>query len=88
MNEPACHEASQKAVVKRLVLDVFGAKRVAAWCGVTDAAVYQWLSRATDEQPFPTRRVPALLLAARREGIAFDEAPLWALLGVAPEPVA
>lgn len=68
--------------IKKLVLDVFGVKRVADWCGVSDGAVWQWLSRATDAEPFPVKRVPQVLRGARSEGVEFDDAPLMAVLGL------
>lgn len=82
MNAEACHQASPRETVKSIVLTVLGAKRVADWCGVTEGAVYQWLSRATDAEPFPVKRVPTVLTAARRDGVAFDAAPFMAMLGL------
>jgi hypothetical protein len=83
MSTEACHEPSPREVVKRLVLDVLGVKRVAAWCAVTDGAVWQWLSRATDERPFPVKRIPEVLRGARGDGVEFDESPFVTALGLA-----
>jgi hypothetical protein len=86
MNAETCHEASPREAIKGIVLDVLGVKRVAEWCEVTPAAVWQWLSRATEEAPFPVKRVGAIFAGARRDAVDFDRAPFLRLLGVEAEP--
>jgi len=62
---------------KALILKTLGVRRVAAWCGVEDATVYQWLSRGTEQKPIPPDRVPAILAGARAEKLDAPVAVLW-----------
>ena len=57
---------------KALILRDLGVKRVASWTGVSDATVYQWLSRATERAPVPAARGLQILACATREGVAID----------------
>jgi predicted DNA-binding transcriptional regulator AlpA len=57
---------------KVLILRDLGVKRVAAWTGVSDATVYQWLSRATERAPVPAARGLQIIHCATREGVAID----------------
>lgn len=79
MNSDACHAGGQGAleIARRHLLKDLGAKRVAAWCQVSVDAVYQWLSRGTDDQPIPPAYVTKIVAGARSEGIACDAALLW-----------
>ena len=72
MNEPSCREADESPV-KTAILKTLGVRRVSGWCSVSDAAVYQWLSRAK----IPMIYVPKIISGARREGLAVDVAIFW-----------
>lgn len=87
MAEPACTATSEspKERAKALLLKTLGVKRVAHWCGVEEATVYQWLSRGTDEEPIPPARVAAIVTGAKAEGLDAPVAVLWpAMAGNAP----
>lgn len=71
------NEESPRDVAKRLILEQLGVRRVAAWCGVTDMAVYQWFTRSTNEAPVPARHVQAIVRGAKAEGL---DAPLVILM--------
>jgi len=57
---------------KALILRDLGVKRVAAWTGVSDATVYQWLSRATERAPVPAARGLQIIACATRDGVDLD----------------
>lgn len=76
-------QETNRSRAKALLLKTIGASKVAEWCGVGEATVYQWLSRGTEEAPIPNGRIPAILQGARREGIAVDIAVLWPAMGEA-----
>ena len=57
---------------KALILRDLGVKRVASWTGVSDATVYQWISRATERAPVPAARGLQIIACATREGVAID----------------
>jgi hypothetical protein len=59
------------------VLRTIGVKRIAAWCGVSEATPYQWLSRGTDEYPIPPKWVPIIIRNAKAEGLEVEWADLW-----------
>lgn len=68
---------------KALILKSLGVGRVAGYCGVGEAAVYQWLSRGTDAMPIPPDRVPDIIKGAKAEGLDAPLAVLWpAMAGV------
>lgn len=69
--------ASPRDRAKTLILKTLGVGKVAAWCGVGEMAVYQWLQRGTDEKPIPAERVPTIVRAARAEGHAIEAGDLW-----------
>lgn len=79
MNDPGCHPATEtpKEKARQLILKALGAKRVAAWCGVEEATVYQWLGRGSDENPVPPARVPAIIAGAREAGLDAPMSILW-----------
>lgn len=70
-------QASPREAARHLILNELGARQVAAWCGVDVGAVWQWLSRSTDEVPFPPARVLTVAVEAYRAGRRFDLAILW-----------
>lgn len=76
MDGANCH-ASGSETAKGLILKALGVRRVADWCDVSEAAVYQWLSRGTAEHPIPPRYVGKILTGARKAGIAVDASVLW-----------
>jgi hypothetical protein len=91
MAAKACHAPiPNKAAARSLILRTLGVRRVADWCGKSEAAVYQWLSRGTDEEPIPPSEVPAILNGAREAGLKADLSVLWPAMaealaeGVAP----
>lgn len=86
MTDPACHAPgdTQKGRAKALILEVLGVRRVAAWCEVSEGAVYQWLSRGTDIEPIPPSRVAAIVNGARAEGLDAPIGTLWPAM--APPP--
>jgi hypothetical protein len=67
-----CHAPAIPADARDLLLRVLGVGRVAAWCGVGEAAVYQWLHRGTSDAPVPFLRVPAIARGASAAGHDFD----------------
>ncbi|MDR7232271.1 hypothetical protein J2X45_003377 [Caulobacter sp. BE264] len=69
MTDGACHAPASEAVptAREIILKVIGAKRLAAWCGVSDATPYQWLSRNGDEQPIPLDYAAKIVAGARAE---------------------
>lgn len=60
-----------KERARRLILDGFGAKRVAQWCEVKPNTVYQWLKRASDAEPFPPRQALIVHRRAAEAGFTF-----------------
>lgn len=86
MEEPACHAAgaSKRDRAKSLILKELGVRRVAGWCCVAEATVYQWLKRGTEAEPIPPARVPAIVDGARADGLHAPLAVLWpAMAGIA-----
>lgn len=73
------------ARAKHLILRVLGVRRVAAWCGVKDMAVYQWLQRGTDETPIPPSRVAAIVAGAKAEGLDAPIGVLWPAMAEAQQ---
>lgn len=72
MAEAACQVTtgdSAHARAKNLLLKVLGARRVAAYCGVAELTVYQWLQRGSDAAPIPARHAPAIVAGAKADGI-------------------
>lgn len=81
---PDINPTSPKARAKVVILKTLGVAKVAAWCGVGEMTVYQWLQRGTDEKPIPTDHVPTIVKAARAEGFEVDPHVLWpAMEGIA-----
>ncbi len=87
-NEGASPALTFRGQASELILKRLGARRVAEWCGVAEATVYQWLHRGTEDEPIPANRVGAILAGAQREKL---DAPLAILspalaraMGVAP----
>lgn len=76
MRSAACH-ADAETPARALLLTTLGVQRVARWCGVSEAAVYQWLHRGTATAPVPASRVPAIAKGAALEGLDFDLGDLW-----------
>lgn len=68
---------SSRDRAKHLIQKVLGVRRVAAWTGVGEQTVYQWLSRGTDERPIPTDRVAAIVAGAKAEGLDAPMEVLW-----------
>lgn len=88
MHPAACHAsdaATPRARAKELILKRLGVKRVAAWCGVEEDTVYQWLSRGSDERPIPTERVAAIVTGARAEGLDAPIGVLWPAMAEASQ---
>lgn len=89
MNERDCEAANEPAEgardrAKALILDQLGVKRVAVWCDVAEDTVYQWLSRGTDAEPIPPKRVADIVKGARAEGLDAPIGVLWpAMAGAA-----
>lgn len=88
----ACHACSEEEAerplqkARELLLKKLGVRRVAHWCGVSEDAVYQWLSRGRAEEPMPPVHVPKIVAGAKAEGITFDVTILWpAMSGMLPE---
>jgi transposase len=79
MTELGCHAVDEtpRHRAKTLILKTLGAKRVAAWCGVAEDTVYQWLGRGTDERPIPTDHVAAIRRGAAAEGLDAPLDVLW-----------
>ncbi len=79
MDGTACHDSAETGpgAARELILKTLGARRVAMWCGVTPDAVYQWLSRGTNDQPIPSRYVPTILAGAKADGLTVDPSVLW-----------
>ncbi|CAN5889681.1 hypothetical protein BH11PSE1_BH11PSE1_10620 [soil metagenome] len=79
MDDPKCHAATEtpKEKARQLILKVLGAKRVAAWCSVGEATVYQWLGRGSDENPVPPAHVPAIIAGAKEAGLDAPMSVLW-----------
>lgn len=69
--DPSAAEAASP--LRRLVLETFGAKRVAAWGQVAENTVHQWLSRGR----IPPAKVPAIVAGARAEGLDAPMSVLW-----------
>lgn len=74
MSDGPCHaeRLTPREAAKQLVLKDLGVKRVAFWCDVTEGAVHQWLTRATDETPIPPRRVAQIIAGAHRDRVALN----------------
>jgi hypothetical protein len=90
MTATTCHaEASTGLAAAKLVIQKeLGVANVARWCEVTEATVYQWLSRGSDAEPIPPRYVPRIVDGARAEGFAFEWLRLWpAATGLRADPV-
>ncbi|WP_137803416.1 hypothetical protein [Caulobacter sp. 3R27C2-B] len=69
MSEDACHAAVSVAnpTAREIILKVIGAKRLAAWCDVSEATPYQWLSRNGDAQPIPLDYAAKVVASAKAE---------------------
>ena len=74
MTATACHADAKppRELAKDLILNVLGVRAVAGWCNVSEAAVYQWMSRGTDRRPIPTDRAISIINGARASGVLFD----------------
>lgn len=70
---------------KRLIQKDLGVRRVAGWCGVAEATVYQWLQRGTDAAPIPTHHVPAIVNGARAAGLDAPIGVLWPAMAEAQQ---
>lgn len=79
MDDRSCHATTEtpKDRARLLILKELGAKRVAGWCGVAEATVYQWLGRGSDDEPVPAARVPAIIAGARAAGIEVPMSIIW-----------
>lgn len=64
--------ASPLQRARDLVLSELTVRRCAAWCGVKENTVYQWLGRGTDVEPIPVSWAMRIARAARAEGLACD----------------
>jgi hypothetical protein len=90
MNGSDSHAPSEspRERARQLIIRDLGVKRVAGWCQVGEATVHKWLERATDEQPVPTGRIPAIIAGAKSDGLEAPLELLWpamhAAQGVAP----
>jgi hypothetical protein len=83
MSATGCHASNAEPLTARaFVRKTLGVKRVADWCGVGEAAVYQWLSRRSEESPIPPRHVPAVIAGVRRAGLKVDLSQIWPELAV------
>lgn len=82
MNTASCHATvvSPRDRAKQVILKELGVRRVADWCGKSEAAVYQWLSRGSDDEPIPAGQIPAIIEGARKAGILVDAAVIWPAL--------
>ena len=89
MAETSCHASpSPKAAARDVILKTLGVKRIADWCGCSEAAVYQWISRGTDAEPIPPAKVAMITVGASAAGIAFDVRALWPAMPAAFLPPA
>jgi hypothetical protein len=78
MSSTACHPAtSARERAKALILRTLGVRRIADWCDVGEAAVYQWLSRGTEQEPIPPDRVLKIIEGARAAGLDAPLEILW-----------
>ncbi|HZT52350.1 MAG TPA: hypothetical protein VFA22_10475 [Stellaceae bacterium] len=82
---PAQSQASQddrspRETARDLLVKDLGVGAVADWCSVSEAAVYQWISRGDDETPIPPVYVPRIIAGARAAGKAVSLAVLWPAL--------
>lgn len=71
MTTKSCHSPNDtpRQRAKALLLKTYGVRRVSDWTGVKDDTVYQWLSRATDDEPVPPDHVAAIIAGARAAGL-------------------
>lgn len=85
MDAADSHAASEGAKdrARTLILKTLGVRRVAGWCGVTEDAVYQWLSRGTDAAPVPPQRVASIVAGAKAEGLEAPLDVLWPAMAAA-----
>lgn len=74
---PKTEPESPRDQVKTLILKTLGIRKVAGWCDVGEAAVYQWLNRGSDEKPIPPDFVPLIIAGARADGVEIPVAILW-----------
>lgn len=79
MTNPGCHpeQETNRERARTLLLKTLGVARVAKWCGVEEATVYQWISRGTELEPIPTQRVAAIVKGARAENLDAPVKVLW-----------
>ena len=77
--QPATEPASGSERAKHLILRELGVRRVAAWCRVSEMAVYKWFEkrRGTDDSPIPTKYVAAIVAGAKAEGLEAPIGVLW-----------
>lgn len=76
-------EETPRTRAKALVLKTYGVGKVAVWCRVSEAAVYQWLSRGTDQEPIPPAHVPAIITGAKADGLPAPMDTLWPAMAAA-----
>ena len=79
MGGAACHAdvESVRQRARTVLLKTLGAKRVADWCSVSEATVYQWISRGTEDRPIPPERIADISRGAAAAGLKFDLRDLW-----------
>ena len=84
MPTASCHASTDEPVaghregLRALLLKKLTVKRVAGWCDVSEAAIYQWISRGTPEEPIPPSHVPAIIKGAKADGLPpFDIGIIW-----------
>lgn len=78
-------EGSPHERAKHLILKVLGVRRVAGWCQVAEATVYQWIQRGTDAAPIPTHHVPAIVAGAKADGLVAPIGVLWPAMAEAQQ---
>lgn len=57
---------------KSLIYKTLTVRRCAAWLGVKENTVHQWVHRGDDMAPFPRHRAFDLHQAAKADGVEFD----------------
>jgi hypothetical protein len=64
-------------LARGLICKTLGVGKVAEWCAISENAVYQWFTRATDAAPIPPAHVLSVVHGAFTSGQRFDIAILW-----------
>lgn len=66
----------RRSKAQQRLVDI-GLTRVALWSGVSEAAVYKWMTRRPADSPVPPHHVPAILRGCRKAGIELDAVDIW-----------